>query len=388
MPCDHATVPCYHGGAFFSAIGERFDDLGRSRDIINADVLDAWFPPAPAVLAELTRHLAWLARTSPPAQCSGMLEVIAGSRGVPVASLVPGAGSSDLIFRAFTRWMTPSSRVVILDPMYGEYAHVLEHVIGCEVIRLRLEANEVFDVNAARLAEAVRGADWLVMVNPNSPTGRYMPGKKLEALLRSLPAGLRVWIDETYVDYAGTGESVERYAANSRHVVVCKSLSKVFALSGLRAAYLCAPADMAEELRGITPPWVVGLPAQVAVVRAHENLAYYREMWQLTAALREELAEALEAMSCRVVPGVGNMILAFLPCAGPTAMALIDRCRLRGFFLRDASGMGTGLGPHAVRIAVKDTDTNRRMLEILRDELCPVETLPAENFAAAPSVPA
>jgi hypothetical protein len=40
-------APCFHGGAFFSAIGESFQDLSRSRDVINADVLDAWFPTAP-----------------------------------------------------------------------------------------------------------------------------------------------------------------------------------------------------------------------------------------------------------------------------------------------------------------------------------------------------
>ena len=59
-------APCYHGGAFFEAIGPSFDGLERSREIINADVLDAWFPPAPSALAALREHLPWLARTSPP----------------------------------------------------------------------------------------------------------------------------------------------------------------------------------------------------------------------------------------------------------------------------------------------------------------------------------
>jgi hypothetical protein len=40
------AAPCFHGGAFFEAIGDRFDRLERRHDIINADVLDAWFPPA------------------------------------------------------------------------------------------------------------------------------------------------------------------------------------------------------------------------------------------------------------------------------------------------------------------------------------------------------
>jgi predicted GNAT family N-acyltransferase len=67
LPVPFAADPiCYHGGAFFEAIGEQFDDLSRRHRVINADVLDAWFPPAPGVLDALHEHLPWLLRTSPP----------------------------------------------------------------------------------------------------------------------------------------------------------------------------------------------------------------------------------------------------------------------------------------------------------------------------------
>jgi hypothetical protein len=48
---------CYHGGQFFQAIGTEFDSLDRRRQIVNADVLDAWYPPAPAVLDALRSQL-------------------------------------------------------------------------------------------------------------------------------------------------------------------------------------------------------------------------------------------------------------------------------------------------------------------------------------------
>ena len=57
---------CFHGGAFFQTVGERFEALERDRTIIKADVLDAWFPRAPEVLESLSEHLPWLLRTSPP----------------------------------------------------------------------------------------------------------------------------------------------------------------------------------------------------------------------------------------------------------------------------------------------------------------------------------
>src|SRR3954469_10222756 len=125
--------PVYHGGAFFEAVGDEFDRLAAKDDVISADVLDAWFDPAPAVLEALREHLPWTLRTSPPTSCDGMRRVIARTRGVDPANVLPGAGSSDLIFLALRHWVHQDSRVLILDPMYGEYAHVLEQVIGCRV---------------------------------------------------------------------------------------------------------------------------------------------------------------------------------------------------------------------------------------------------------------
>ena len=373
---------CFHGGAFFEAVGTRFDTLERSRTIINADVLDAWFPPAPGVVAALQEYLPWLVRTSPPTACEGFIEAIAAARGVSPENILPGAGSSDLIFRALRHWLGPASHALILDPTYGEYAHVLERVIGCTVDRLTLRRADGYAVELGRLEAALSdNYDLVVLVNPNSPTGRHLPHAQLEDILRRAPARTRVWVDETYIEYAdcdpssrgqrrpGEGESLEAFAAVSENVIVCKSMSKVYALSGARAAYLCAGAHQLEELRAITPPWVVSLPAQVAAVRALQDPDYYRARYAETARLREQLAAKLISLGLEVVPGVANFLLCHLPSGGPDAATVVRHCRERGLFVRDAGAMGSQLGSHALRIAVKDGETNQRMLTILAPAL-------------------
>src|SRR5580658_43518 len=168
-------APCFHGGAFFDAIGTEFDHLERRRDIINADVLDAWFPPSPNVLRALRADLAWLLRTSPPASAAGLLKTIARARGLPEECILPAAGSSDLIFLALRQWLTPASRVLLLDPAYGEYAHVLERVIRCQVERFTLRREESYDVNLELLARRLQERfDLVILVNPNNPTGRLV----------------------------------------------------------------------------------------------------------------------------------------------------------------------------------------------------------------------
>jgi len=54
-----------HGGASSTQLVRGLESLERSREIINADVLDAWFPPSPGVISALQDYLPWLLRTSP-----------------------------------------------------------------------------------------------------------------------------------------------------------------------------------------------------------------------------------------------------------------------------------------------------------------------------------
>ncbi|MBM3841104.1 MAG: aminotransferase class I/II-fold pyridoxal phosphate-dependent enzyme, partial [Verrucomicrobia bacterium] len=199
--------------------------------------------------------------------CEGLIETIARARGVAPGNILPGAGSSDLIFRALRHWLTP--------------------------------------------------------------------------------------------------ESLERFAARSENTLVCKSMSKVYALSGARVAYLCAGPHQLETLRAITPPWVVSLPAQVAAVRASEDPDYYATRYQETHALQESLARELRSLDWEVRPGVANFLLCHLPEKSLDAEALIERCREQGLFLRNAGLMG--MGPDSVRVAVKDAETNRRMVNILQE---------------------
>ena len=366
---------CYHGGKFFEAVGDEFQTLERLDSIINADVLDAWFPPSPKAVAAIARRLPQILRTSPPTGCEGLIRTIARARGVRPECILPGAGSSDLIFLALRHWLTTASRVLILDPTYGEYAHVLERVVGCRVERLPLQRAEEYRLDPGRLELSLAGEyDLVVLVNPNSPTGQHVPREELEDALRKAPPATRLWVDETYVDYAGPGQSLEPFAARSENVIVCKSMSKTYALSGARVAYLCAGPHQLESLRPLTPPWAVSLPAQIAAVKALEDPAYYAAKYQETRALRRQLIEMLKPLNWEIVPGVTNFVLCHLPENGPDASTMIARCRERGLFLRNVATMGTCFGNHAVRITVKDAETNRRMTRILTELIASSQT--------------
>ncbi|MEU9700658.1 histidinol-phosphate transaminase [Streptomyces sp. NPDC047981] len=364
---------CEHGGAFFSAIGTDFRTLTRRHEVVPADVLDAWFPPSPEVRAVMAEDPAWAARTSPPTGAEGLLAEIARARGLPVRSLVVEAGSSDLIFRAFGRWLTPESRVLLLDPGYGEYAHVTERVIGCHVDRLPLRREDGWLLDPARLAAATRSGryDLVVVVNPNNPTGRHAPADALRAVIEASPARTRWWIDEAYLGYVDPADSLVGLATADPRVVVCTSLSKMYALSGMRAAYLVADEATAAELRRWTPPWPVSLPAQLAAVTALRSPAHYAEQWSRTHLLRRELAHALSELDgfSEVDEGVANFLTVTLPADGPSAAQLVRECRRHDVYLRDLSPMSPAYEGRTVRIAVRDTAENARIVAACRSSL-------------------
>ncbi|MFE0451767.1 aminotransferase class I/II-fold pyridoxal phosphate-dependent enzyme [Streptomyces sp. NPDC058914] len=377
---------CEHGGASFTAIGTDFRNLHRRHQVVAADVLDAWFPPAPGVRAVLAEDPAWTARTSPPSGAEGLLAEVATARGLPAETLAAGAGSSDLIFRAFGHWLTPDSRVLVTDPVYGEYNHVTERVIGCRVDRFRLRREDGWRIDPARLSAAVSSGryDLVVVVNPNNPTGRHAAAAELRSVITAAPARTRWWIDEAYLGYAGLHESLAGLAATDPRVVVCASLSKMYALSGMRAAYLVAEPATAARLRRRTPPWPVSLPAQLAAVAALRDPAYYSDRWQRTHALRRRLAADLAALDETLVveEAVANFLTVTLPSGGPSAAQLVQECRRQDVYLRDLSPLSSQYQGRTVRIAVRDTAENARIVAACR------AALDVLRPGSAPSVPA
>lgn len=370
---------CEHGGRSFEVIGDEFDDLSRRGRVVAADVLDAWFDPAPEVIEALREHAGWLARASPPTGCEGLVRAIARARGVGEGNILPGAGSSALIYLAFTRWLTPSSRALVVSPTYGEYAHVLERVVGCRVERLELREEEGFEVPLEALGDqlAMGRYDLAVIVNPNNPTGTHIGRERLEAVLAEAHPRTRVWVDEAYAEYGGADVSVERFAsveggAGRGDVVVCKTMSKVYALSGLRAAYLCGPERVIGQLRSLTPPWAVSLPAQVAGVRALACGEYYRRCWARTHELRAELAARLrEVAPWRVMEGCLNAVLCVCPAGMPDTRVIAEECRRQGVYVRDCSAQGAALAGRALRVAVREREEAERIVRALEAAAAP-----------------
>lgn len=357
-----AATACFHGGERFS--------LCHDTESIDADVLDAWYPPSPDVLAAVAHRMGASMHMTPPTYATELRLAISHARHISPENLVIGAGSSDLMYRCFLHWLTPQSHVLLVDPTYGEYAHLLENVIDCSVTTIRLRAADNFDIDLGDLVRETQQNtyDMVIIVNPNSPTGRWAD---LATVLPQL-AVPKVWVDETYIDFAavvGQATSVEQLAAKSTNVVVCKSLSKIYGLSGIRLGYLCASEALLDAIKLRTPPWVASRLAQAAGVAAFTpaSVEYYRGKLSTTRQMRAFMEQELQTNGMRCIQGSANFIMA-QPPLHISADELVDACRVHKLYIRSFITPEDGTW---VRITVKDPATTKSMLSILKSALAP-----------------
>jgi histidinol-phosphate/aromatic aminotransferase/cobyric acid decarboxylase-like protein len=97
---------------------------------------------------------------------------------------------------------------------------------------------------------------------------------------------------------------------------------------------------------------------------------YYQRQYATTHTLREKLKKDLQELGItEIINGVANFLLFYLPANAPSVNEFIEGCRQKNLYLRDVSNMGKNIGDRAVRIAVKNAETNEQMIKLIKETL-------------------
>jgi len=331
------------------------------RHAICCDVLDAWFDPSPRAV-EAFASLGLEMRTSPETDGRGLIEAIAEAREIDPNFISLGAGSSEIMYRVLPS-LYGEGQAVILDPSYSEYPHLLQRD-GREIRRVGLCKSNGFRVALDELIAACAGASLVILVNPNNPTGQALNRLELLELKASLASHAVLWVDEAYVDYCPAGTSVETDACKIEGLYVLKSLSKAYALSGVRAAYLVCAESEALEFVCKTPPWIIGTSAQAAAAAAVSDIEYYKSRWAENAVLLAEFCSDLQSIGLSVYPGWINAVLVAVP-PDRTASEWAHCLARNGLIVRTPEGMGEVLFDRFIRIGQTEKSIHKTILKIL-----------------------
>jgi threonine-phosphate decarboxylase len=346
-----------HGGRIFEA--------ARRWGIAPEEVIDFSaninpLGPPPGVLAALENCLAPInLRAYPDSQA--FISALADKHGVAPDEIVVGAGSAALIFAAL-RALLPATALV-MEPGFADYFRACA-AVGAEVLRPRLTEKNGFEPDFAAIAHIVeaRQCDLLILNSPHNPTGRLYAREDLLALVELAEANdVAVLLDEAFIDYAPQASLLPVAATKSRFVVL-RSLTKFYAIPGLRVGYVVCAAGTAAAVREQFDAWPVSTIALAAGRAALAEEEYERETRRINAEAREEFATALRGIGLSVFPSDANFLLVRLSCGSGAELArwlessrtLIRRCD-------SLSGLGDGY----IRLAVRSREDNLRLVSLL-----------------------
>ena len=284
--------------------------------------------------------------------------MLAAQTGLNSSCLLTGNGSSELIWLLALAYLDADDHVMVVGPTFGEYGRAAR-IMGAEVTEWRANAAADFRPDVPALCAAIRrlGPKIVFLCNPNNPTGALLQRSQLESILAATP-GLLV-LDEAYIGFVEQPPATLDLVIGNQ-LVVLRSLTKDYALTGLRLGYAAAAPPVIEALRQVRPPWSVNAAAQAAGVAALGDSAYLARSLAVVQEAKVHLLAELHRLGWRVVPSTANFLLLKVGDGARFRQRLLRH----GCVLRDCASFGL---PAYVRIGVRTLPESRRLISAMAE---------------------
>ena len=299
----------------------------------------------------------------PDPDCLSLVKAAAIRYGVREAEIIAGNGSTEHIYlipRAISR-----ARAVVPVPAYIDYA-VAAGLAGLAVEKFSLKEEDGFAMDLNVLESSLRGDEMVFIGQPQNPTGLLCSGESLRGLARRNPSSLFV-VDEAFADFVDEMDSLTHN--RPANVIVLCSLTKFYAIPGLRLGLAIGDPAIIGRMKEMSPPWSVNTLAQAVGEAALKDEAYARQTVAYVRQQRMNLTEALQSMSCLTVyPGKANYLLVRIDRKDRTAQQLKNHLLPQGIAIRTCENFD-GLDGRFFRIAVRNEADNARLCHALRDAL-------------------
>ena len=320
--------------------------------VARLDLNESPYPPPGFVVEAAARELGRGNRYPDGALFRRLYEAISAYTGLPVESLVVGAGGDDILRAVFAGTVEPGDKVVAPRFSFGMY-RVYAKLAGTVFVGVPVEPRgEWWMLDEERFISESRRARLVLLDRPNNPTGSmFLSEKRVEELLGEAK-GLVV-VDEAYYEF--TGNTVAGLVETHENLVVLRTLSKAFCLAGLRVGYALAHPETAEKLRRLLPPFPTSRPSVAAAIAALKNPDYAREVVGRIAAERERLRETLRRAGARPYASHTNFVLVETGIDG-----VVEKLYSLGVAVRSVS-----MGDNWFRATVGLPEENDRLIEAI-----------------------
>ena len=309
--------------AFGLPVPEKIIDFSTNTNVIT------W----PAVNVNLQE----LASRYPDPDCTELRELVAEREGVSSSRVLFTNGTNEAVF-LLSQVLRGSTGV--LEPSYSEYRRAFPNLRG-----------------TFSLEEAGKFANFII-INPNNPTGKFLA---LSELIAANKETLFI-IDEAYRDFL-LFKAPERLCA-FRNVVILRSLTKIYPLSGVRIGYVIAAEEVIVALRERQPSWSVNAVAQalaLVFLRDEDFLGRTRAFYRENVPA---LAEGLRGAGCEVMESDVHFFLVGVKDDEEAVRSLLKK----GLVVRHTRNF-TGLEGKFFRAAARCREENERLIDAVRELL-------------------
>jgi threonine-phosphate decarboxylase len=313
----------------------------------------------PEALAKVNEE-AWRNIASYPDE-SEFVGALAHKLRAPERCIVVSNGSASLLFDV-VRALKPSGALIV-EPSFSEYRRVLE-ACRVHIDTYYLSEQRKFLPDFYALRSLIRGGeiDLVILNSPHNPSGALCPGSELLSIAREAhELGAFLLIDEAFIDYAPGGSNAIELM-NLPNTIVLRSLTKFYAMPGLRIGYaLCRP-ELAGQIARQIPTWPISSVALWAATKAIGDAAFEERSRSLNTTAREEFENALVESGLTVFPAAANFLLIKLPAgSGADLERWLEPHRI---LIRRCDSF-RGLDDRFVRLAVRSSKDNLRLAELL-----------------------
>ncbi|WP_338577358.1 histidinol-phosphate transaminase [Erwinia sp. E_sp_W01_1] len=298
----------------------------------------------------------------PECQPALVIERYAAYAGLEKDQVLVSRGADEgieLLIRAFCE--PGQDAVLFCPPTYGMYS-VSAETIGVET--RTVEARDDWQLNLPAIADQLDGVKVVYVCSPNNPTGNIVNPDDIRQLLEMTRDKALVVADEAYIEFCPQA-TLTGWLKEYPHLVILRTLSKAFALAGLRCGFTLANAEVIALLMKVIAPYPLSTPVADIAAQAlsEQGVALMKQHVSELVATRAMLVAALQDAACveQVFPSETNYVLARFTASSQVFKTLWDR----GIILRDQNKQ-PGLSG-CLRISVGTREECDRVISALKN---------------------
>ena len=271
----------------------------------------------------------------PDPDCKNLKKIISERENIPTERILFTNGINEAIFLLAALFR--NKRTGIFQPCYTEYSRAFNNAVN------------VFEIENAGNFEI------FIIVNPNNPTGVY--NKNFAKLIKKFPETLFI-IDEAYIDFL-IHNNCERLL-NFENVILLRSLTKFFHLSGARIGYVIADGKIIEALKNFQPSWSVNAIAQVLAERFLNDKNFYEKSRNFYKINSPKFMDALRDSGFEISDSSVNFFLIKIKNDFETIKFLLEH----GIAVRHTRNF-PGLDGNYIRVATRLPEENDFFIKTL-----------------------